>query len=103
MEDFDAVAAGVAPPPPFPTLQVTSPAASSKQWHEQLPTSAPFAIDNAYFVGKALLMLKADPPYEDVRYGHIFKGKRRLIEIQVQGRFKVTRLRGCLRPHTQGA
>ena len=39
-----------------------------------------------YTAGQALLMLKREPM--DKRYAHMFKGKNRMFEVQVQGKFK---------------
>eukprot|EP00752_Nemacystus_decipiens_P017125 g15340.t1 len=46
----------------------------------------PIPINNEHFEGLALLMLKREPM--DKRYAHMFKGKNRMFEVQVQGKFK---------------
>eukprot|EP00903_Cladosiphon_okamuranus_P011548 g10871.t1 len=47
---------------------------------------APIPINNQHFEGLALLMLKREPM--DKRYKHMFDGKNRMFEVQVQGKFK---------------
>ncbi|CAM9897434.1 unnamed protein product, partial [Laminaria digitata] len=47
---------------------------------------SPIPISNRYFEGSALLMVKREPMAP--RYAHMFEGKNRMFEIQVQGRFK---------------
>ncbi|KAH9187614.1 hypothetical protein AeNC1_010410 [Aphanomyces euteiches] len=46
----------------------------------------PVAIDNEYFSGRILFLLKTEP--RSPTWGHLFVGRRRLFWIQLQGKFK---------------
>ena len=84
MEDFaDVVAAGMASPPRFPTLRVTAPT-SNDEWAEKLPNTAPFKVDNEFFEGKVLVLLRTQKKEQDPTYAPFFEGKRRLLEVQMQ-------------------
>ena len=73
----------------FKIFRATAPAAGTKSWDEKLPNTSPFAVDNEFFVGKVLVLIRTQKPEEDPLYAPFFEGKRRLIEVQMQGRFKV--------------
>ena len=53
----------------------------------------PFAISTPFFEGQALFLLRSpkqdiEDPRRPHQFAHIFRGKQRTLEVQVQGRFK---------------
>ena len=85
----------IPPPPPaaasaFPTLEASILGLDGTYSPLQINSRHPVPIDTPLFEGHVLLLVRPETEAEDPYYmEHVFKGKRRRFEVQIQGRFKV--------------
>ena len=68
----------------FPSLSLTDAAGRAVE-----PNSAePFAIESPHFRGRGLFLLRTrDAPDGDPYQAAVFRGRQRIVEVQLQGRF----------------
>jgi len=73
----------------FPSLEISVIGASGEHTQVYANPPAPVHIANAFFEGELLLLLRPLHPSDSPQYWEsIFSGRQRLLEVQVQGRFK---------------
>jgi hypothetical protein len=81
--------AGTTAPPTFPLSAKLHSTAEGIPAPFQLNSRSPVPIETPLFSGHALVIVRPDGGAQDPFYQHrVFEGKRRLFEVQLQGRFK---------------